>query len=141
MHWRLKINGFKIKQGTLDLINHLPILQVITPMLIAPILVVLNSKTLSWLLSFIGALACLFISVLLIQAVSDGSTLTYFLGGWVPPIGIEYRIDAANSILLFLISIISVIVLIFSYSSLHKKSLKKNIRCFMLVFFCALQVC
>ena len=45
----------EIKQGTLDLINHLPILQVITPMLIAPILVVLNNKTLSWLLSFIGA--------------------------------------------------------------------------------------
>ena len=111
----------EIKQGTLDLINHLPILQVITPMLIAPILVVLNNKTLSWLLSFVGALACLVISVLLIQAVSDGSTLTYFLGGWAPPIGIEYRIDAANSILLFLISIISVIVLIFSYSSLHSE--------------------
>ena len=37
----------------------------------------------------------------------------------MPPIGIEYRIDAANAILLFLISIISAIVLIFSYSSLH----------------------
>ena len=109
----------EIKQGTLELVNHLPILQVITPMLIAPILVVLNNKTLSWLLSFLGALACLFISILLMQTVSDGSILTYYLGGWVPPIGIEYRIDAANSILLFLISIISAIVLIFSYSSLH----------------------
>ena len=69
----------EIKQGTLDLINHLPILQVISPMLIAPILVVLNNKTFSWLLSFVGSLACLFISVLLIQAVSDGSTVTYYL--------------------------------------------------------------
>ena len=111
----------EIKQGTLDLINHLPILQVITPMLIAPILIVLNNKTLSWLLSFVGALGCLIISLLLIQSVSDGSTLTYFLGGWAPPIGIEYRIDAANSILLFLISITSVIVLIFSYSSLQSE--------------------
>ena len=49
----------EIKQGTLDFIYHLPILQVITPMLIAPVLVVLNNKTLSWLLSFVGALACL----------------------------------------------------------------------------------
>ena len=95
----------EIKQGTLELVNHLPILQVITPMLIAPILVVLNNKTLSWLLSFLGALAGLFISILLMQTVSDGSILTYYLGGWVPPIGIEYRIDAANAILLFLISI------------------------------------
>ena len=68
----------EIKQGTLDLINHLPILQVVTPMLIAPILIVLNNKTLSWLLSFV-ALGCLIISLLLIQTVSDGSTLTYFL--------------------------------------------------------------
>ena len=89
----------EIKQGTLDLINHLPILQVITPMLIAPILIVLNNKTLSWLLSFVGALGCLIISLLLIQTVSDGSTLTYFLGGWAPPIGIEYRIDAALSLI------------------------------------------
>ena len=111
----------EIKQGTLDLINHLPILQVITPMLIAPILVVLNQKILSWLLSFVGTLICLFISVLLMQAVSDGSVLTYFLGGWAPPIGIEYRIDAANSILLFLISIISAIVLVFSYTSLDSE--------------------
>ena len=57
----------EIKQGTLDLINHLPILQVITPMLIAPILIVLNNKTLSWLLSFVGALGCLIISLLLIH--------------------------------------------------------------------------
>ena len=116
-----KVNGFEIKESTLDLINHLPILQVLTPMLIAPILIVLNNKTLSWLLSFVGALGCLIISLLLIQTVSDGSTLTYFLGGWAPPIGIEYRIDAANSILLFLISIISVLVLIFSYSSLQSE--------------------
>ena len=109
----------EIKQSTLELVNHLPILQVLTPMLIAPILVVLNNKTLSWLLSFLGALACLFISILLMQTVIDGSILTYYLGGWVPPIGIEYRIDAANAILLFLISIISAIFLIFSYSSLH----------------------
>ena len=34
----------EIKEGTLDLINHLPILQVIIPMLIAPVLVVLNIK-------------------------------------------------------------------------------------------------
>ena len=131
----------EIKQGTLDLINHLPILQVITPMLIAPILIVLNNKTLSWLLSFVGALACLIISMLLIQAVSDGSALTYFLGGWAPPIGIEYRIDAANSILLFLISIISVIVLIFSYSSLQSEIPEEKHTLFYACFLLCLTGC
>ena len=52
-----------------------------------------------------------------------------------PPIGIEYRIDAANSILLFLISIISVIVLIFSYSHCSLRSQRKThlvYACFLL---------
>ncbi len=107
-----------IKQTALNLVEHLPILQVVVPMLIAPIIIILNNRLISWLLSFLGTVICLIISVFLISATADGSVLTYFLGGWVPPVGIEYSIDAANSILLFLISVISVIVIFFSSNAL-----------------------
>ena len=95
----------EIKQTALNFMDHLPILQVVVPMLIAPIIVICNNRLISWLLSFLGTIICLIISVILIRTVADGGVLTYFLGGWAPPVGIEYRIDAANSILLFLISI------------------------------------
>ena len=108
----------EIKQTALNFMDHLPILQVVVPMLIAPIIVILNNRLISWLLSFLGTIICLIISVILIRTVADGGVLTYFLGGWAPPVGIEYRIDAANSILLFLISIISVIVMLFSSKAL-----------------------
>ena len=87
----------EIKQTVLHFSDHLPILQVVVPMLIAPIIIVFNNRLIAWLLSFLGTIICLIISVALIWATADGSVLTYFLGGWVPPIGIEYRIDAANS--------------------------------------------
>ena len=108
----------EIKQTVLHLSDHLPILQVVVPMLIAPIIVIFNNRLIAWLLSFFGTIICLIISVALIWATADGSVLTYFLGGWIPPVGIEYRIDAANSILLFLISVISVIVMFFSSNAL-----------------------
>ena len=108
----------EIKQTVLHFSDHLPILQVVVPMLIAPMIVVFNNRLIAWLLSFLGTIICLIISVALIWSTADGSVLTYFLGGWVPPIGIEYRIDAANSILLFLISVISVIVMFFSSNAL-----------------------
>ncbi len=108
----------EIKQTVLHFSDHLPILQVVVPMLIAPMIVVFNNRLIAWLLSFLGTIICLIISVALIWATADGSVLTYFLGGWAPPIGIEYRIDAANSILLFLISVISVIVISFSSNAL-----------------------
>jgi multicomponent Na+:H+ antiporter subunit D len=106
------------QQTSMVLVDHLPILQVIVPMLMAPVIIVLNKKSLSWWLSFLSTFLCLIISLFLMKMVEDGDTITYFLGGWSPPVGIEYRIDPANSILLFLISVISFIVMLFSKTAL-----------------------
>jgi len=110
-----------VKETTLVLVDHLPILQVVIPMLIAPLLVVINNKSVAWFLSLISTILCLVVSILLIRSVGEGSPITYYLGGWSPPIGIEYRIDQANSILLFLISVISFIVMLFSKSALKEE--------------------
>ncbi len=124
----------EIKQTVLHFSDHLPILQVVVPMLIAPMIVVFNNRLIAWLLSFLGTIICLIISVALIWSTADGSVLTYFLGGWVPPIGIEYRIDAANSILLFLISVISVIVMFFSSNALISEVPKEKHKLFYACF-------
>ena len=95
----------------LTLAEQLPILQVIVPFIVAPLIVFLGIRQLAWPLAFLASLSCLVISWLLLQQVIDGSEISYQLGGWAPPLGIEYRVDAINAFVLLLISGLSSAVL------------------------------
>ena len=45
--------------------------------------------------------------------------ISYHLGDWAPPLGIEYRIDLANALVLFLVSGIAAVVFPFAYRSVQ----------------------
>ncbi|WP_425449920.1 monovalent cation/H+ antiporter subunit D family protein [Virgifigura deserti] len=100
---------------------HLPILQVVIPLLAAPICVLLHSGRLAWLLTVAVSWVSFAVSVLLLGQVMDGGPLSYELGGWAPPWGIEYRIDALNALVLFIVSGISAIVLPFARASVERE--------------------
>jgi len=102
-------------------ITHLPVLQVLVPLMAAPICLVLKKSQLVWLFSLIvSGLACL-ISILLLQQVMTSGVISYELGGWQAPWGIEYRIDQLNAFLLVIISSMSTIVLIAAQTSIEKE--------------------
>ncbi|MBR9863146.1 MAG: monovalent cation/H+ antiporter subunit D family protein [Rhodobacteraceae bacterium] len=101
----------------LTLRDHLPILQVLIPLCTAPLIVLLGDRRVAWGLAFLAALLSLVVSFLLMMQVMDGSFISYHLGGWAPPIGIEYRIDAANAFVLLLISLTATLVLPFALRS------------------------
>ena len=98
----------------MTLADHLPVLQVLIPFVAAPLIVLLGSRRLAWPLAFVASAAALVVSALLLMRVIDGSVISYHIGGWAPPLGIEYRIDAANALVLLLVSGISTIVLPFA---------------------------
>ena len=98
--------------------NHLPILQVLIPFLAAPICMIFGRNTLAWLITFFASVCSLLVALSLLKLVSDGSFISYHLGGWAPPLGIEYVVDTANAILLVLVSGISSIVLLYSRDQL-----------------------
>ncbi|MBI2508564.1 MAG: monovalent cation/H+ antiporter subunit D family protein [Betaproteobacteria bacterium] len=52
-----------------------------------------------------------------ILQVADGSVISYAIGNWAPPWGIEYRIDSVNAFLLVLVSLIASVVVIYSRES------------------------
>jgi len=93
---------------------HLPILQVLIPLILAPICIVLGRPTAAWLIAFFASVASLVTALSLLHSVSDGSSLSYHIGGWPPPIGIEYVVDSANAFLLVLVSGISTVVLLYA---------------------------
>ena len=91
--------------------QHLPILLVVVPLLAAPIIVLLRRSFPSWLVATLASIATLAIALpLLARAVSEG-VISYAIGNWPPPLGIEYRVDAANAFVAFIVSLIGVFVM------------------------------
>ncbi len=97
--------------------SHFPILQVVLPLIAAPVMVLLRRGVLAWLLAVVVSWAGLFISLALLAQVADGSVISYAIGSWPPPWGIEYRIDRVNAFLLVLVSLIAAVVVIYSRAS------------------------
>ena len=81
----------------MELINqHLPILQIVVPLIAAPLCIILRRRQLVWVFAVVVTWACLAMAGgLMLQVLSQGP-ISYHLGGWEPPWGIEYRVDAVN---------------------------------------------
>lgn len=101
------------------MMKHLPVLQVLMPLLAAPLCVLVRNRTAAWslfLLAGVGSLGC---AVAMATRVVEGEVLRYAMGGWPPPIGIEYVIDGANIPVLILVSAVSVVVAVYSRPSIE----------------------
>jgi multicomponent Na+:H+ antiporter subunit D len=105
--------------------THYPILQVVIPLLSAPICLFLRIPRLVGLFAILVSTTAFLISCALLHEVTTNGTLSYELGGWAAPWGIEYRIDQLNGYLLLLVTSVSTIVLIAAQSSI-KKELPEN---------------
>ncbi len=99
------------------MLSHLPILQVILPLLAAPSCLILGRPALAWAFSFVVSAGAMLISMLLLQQVWLQGPISYTLGGWEAPWGIEYRIDLLNGFLLLIVSSLSTLVLAASRQS------------------------
>jgi multicomponent Na+:H+ antiporter subunit D len=96
---------------------HLPILQVIMPLIAAPVCVILRHGTLAWILALVVSWASFLVAIKLLAQTLDGGVISYELGGWAPPWGIEYRVDVVNAFVLLIVSGISAVVLPYARQS------------------------
>ncbi len=96
---------------------HLPALQVVIPLLAAPACLVLRRGDLAWALALAVSWTALAISILLLAQVLESGPLSYELGGWAAPWGIEYRIDALNGFVLLIVAAIGAVVMHYARTS------------------------
>ncbi len=90
--------------------NHLPALQIIVPLLAAPGCVILRQRQLvRWFATLVTVIAFAF-SVMLAQRVLAGGTISYHVGGWEPPWGIELRADALTVLVLLVVTSVAMVV-------------------------------
>ena len=95
------------------MVDHLPVLHVIVPLLTAPLcLLVRVPRIARALVSLASWISFAIAWQLLVQVRAEG-TVTYALGGWAAPIGIEYRIDLLAAYLLVLVTLIGAVVFTF----------------------------
>ncbi len=100
---------------------HFPILQVVVPLMAAPFVVLFRNGTVAWFISFAVSWFALAISVALLGQVMDAGEISYAIGDWAPPWGIEYRVDKINAFVLLIVSAIAAIVATFARASVEKE--------------------
>ncbi len=98
--------------------SHLPVLQVIIPLIAAPLCVILRQGTLSWLLTVLVSALSFVISCVLFNQVLTEGVISYALGGWLSPWGIEYRLDKLTVFMLLIVNGVAAIVLLGAKASL-----------------------
>jgi multicomponent Na+:H+ antiporter subunit D len=89
---------------------HLPALQVVLPLIAAPLCVVIRHARATWLLTLVVSWLAFAISVDMLVEVLRAGPITYELGNWPAPWGIVYRIDALNGFILVIVAAIGAVV-------------------------------
>ena len=103
------------------MLNHLPILQVIVPLMAAPVAALVRKRGAAWFITVVASWVSLAIAVLLLLEVRDGGTIRYALGGWAAPWGIEYRVDAVSAYVLVIVAGIGAIVTPYALLSVRRE--------------------
>tara|TARA_R110000824_G_scaffold401749_1_gene614501 strand:+ start:40641 stop:42146 length:1506 start_codon:yes stop_codon:yes gene_type:complete len=97
---------------------NLPALQVVLPMLAAPLCAILKKGQGAWALAFATVILTFAVSVSLFLITLDGAVISYRMGNWAPPIGIEYRVDILNAFVLLIVSGAALFVLPYARASI-----------------------
>ena len=87
------------------MLEHLLALQVVLPLIAAPLIVLVRSRSFAWLATTAVSYACLLIAVLLMSRVGASGPISYAIGSWPAPWGIEYRVDALSGFVLVAVSL------------------------------------
>ena len=114
--------------------SQLPALQVVLPLVAAPLCVLFHNRTFAWLLMVFVSLVSFGISCALFNQVLAEDTITYAMGGWVAPWGIEYYIDKLTTYMLLIVNGIAVLVSLGARESVENEISSDRIYLFYTAF-------
>ncbi len=101
--------------------QHLPALQVVVPMLIAPLVILMRGRGLAWAMATATSVMAFIIAVSLTNAVVEAGSVSYAMGSWQAPYGIELRVTAFSALLLLIVTAASTITLLFGKQSIDSQ--------------------
>jgi len=104
--------------GAFDLVAQLPALQVLVPLLGSVVCAIVRQRHVCAALTIACSLAMPAIALALLAEVRVEGPISYAMGGWVPPLGIEYYVDIPNAFLLVLVSTMGALVALYAPRSI-----------------------
>ncbi len=97
----------------------LAILIVLLPLFAAPLCVLLTHRRLAWGIATCVCWSSLAIAVMLLHHVLTVGPITYMFGNWDVPLGIGYKIDPFNALLLVLVTFLASVILPYISQSIN----------------------
>ncbi len=113
---------------------HLSLLLVVLPLIAAPIAAILPTGRAPWLLSSVVSAACALLAAMQLWAVLNNGLINYEFGGWAPPWGIAYRIDAVNALVALMVSGIAAVTVPYALLSAEQEIPKHQLPLFYSAF-------
>ncbi len=103
--------------------EHLPVLLVVVPLILAPVAALAGRMKAAWVVAWAACWWAFGVAVaLLLQVRADpDQTVSYALGGWVAPYGIEYRVDLANAFVILVVAAIGAVVIPYARASVERE--------------------
>lgn len=114
--------------------NHLPALQIVIPLIAAPLCALMPRAMPAWGVALLATLGACAVSVSLLFEVIHHGVQTYHMGNWPPPYGIEYRVDTLSATILVLVSGISAVMLPYALRSVGSEICEEKIPLFYSVY-------
>ena len=99
----------------------LPALQVVVPLLCAPLAFLMRERRFAWAITTAASFCAFAIAIALTQAARRGDDLHYLMGSWPVPYGIALDIDAMSAVLLLIITGASSLALVAGAQSLDRE--------------------
>jgi multicomponent Na+:H+ antiporter subunit D len=90
--------------------DQLPALLIVIPLLAAPLVALLPGSRRPWLVATAVSWIVLAVAVRLLALVLAEGAISYTMGGWEPPWGIELKIDALNALIVLVVTGIAAVV-------------------------------
>ena len=109
---------------------HLPILQVVIPLLVAPLCMFVRNPRAAGVLAVLASWSVLGIALALLGQVMETGVVSYAIGDWAPPVGIEYRIDIVNAWVLVIVATIGAVVTPYAITSVEREVERRRIPLF-----------
>jgi multicomponent Na+:H+ antiporter subunit D len=109
------------------MLDQFPAIVVAVPLIASAICAIIRHETVCWLIALIVCFVSFVGSVFILGDVQAGGPVSYAMGGWAPPVGIELRIDELGAYVMILVSLIATAVLIYGRQSV-KAEIKEDLR-------------
>ena len=106
--------------------GQLAILQVVIPLLGGVLCAFLRNGRMAWVLATAIGFVLPVIALTLLFQTASGSSISYAIGSWTPPFGIEYRVDIVNSFVLVLVTGVNAVIMPYAFHSVASEISERN---------------